>query len=227
MHFTRSLLALLSATLAFAADNAFIIPTSGLSATAGQPLALSWTPTTQGTVSLILRSGASSDLASGTTVASSIANSGNYTWNVPIDIERGSDYTIEIVDDSEPSNTNYTPYFVLESSVTTAVSTSEVTLGAPSSTISTSTASQTSNESTNEAAATTTSSGPHTSSATSSASLSSSGSSTMATTTSGSTTRASTASASVATQTGSSGADKLSVAAAGLFGVGALAAFVL
>jgi len=70
--FSRSLLlTLVSAPLMVYAQNAnpFNIPTSGLSASAGQPLTLSWNPTTQGTVSLILRSGASSDLASGNTIA--------------------------------------------------------------------------------------------------------------------------------------------------------------
>ena len=50
--------------------NPFKIPTSGIAGSAGQPLTLSWNPTTSGTVSLILRSGSSNNLNSGTPIAS-------------------------------------------------------------------------------------------------------------------------------------------------------------
>ncbi|KAF7184990.1 putative cell wall protein [Pseudocercospora fuligena] len=146
MYFTRSFLFALSAAItALAQDtgsgaNPFKIPTTGLQATAGEPLTLSWEPTTSGTVSLILRSGSSNDLAEGTVIASNIDNKGSYTWTPDTDTTRGSDYTIEIVSDSDPSATNYTPYFVLESDNTVAATTSNVSLGAPSSTLDLSTA---------------------------------------------------------------------------------------
>jgi len=41
-----------------------------------------------------------------------IDNNGAFTWNVPSDIVRGSNYALEIVDDADESNTNYTPPFV-------------------------------------------------------------------------------------------------------------------
>lgn len=47
------------------AQNAFKIPKEGLSLAAGQPTTLTWDPTTPGTVSLFLRSGASSALDQG------------------------------------------------------------------------------------------------------------------------------------------------------------------
>ncbi|KXT11788.1 hypothetical protein AC579_9229 [Pseudocercospora musae] len=146
MYFTRSLVLALSAVITTLAQttgsgaNPFKIPTTGLQATAGEPLTLSWEPTTSGTVSLILRSGNSNNLAAGTTIASKIENSGSYTWTPDTDTTRGSDYTIEIVSDSDPSATNYTPYFVLESDNTVAATTSNVSLGAPSSTLNLSTA---------------------------------------------------------------------------------------
>ncbi|KAJ9623515.1 hypothetical protein H2203_005777 [Taxawa tesnikishii (nom. ined.)] len=108
-----------------------------------KPLTLNWTPTTSGTITLILRSGASNNLNAGTIIASGIDNSGSYTWTPSDSITRGSDYTVEIVDDSNPSNTNYTPYFVLESSNTVAYTTSDVSVGAPSSSIMVATASNT------------------------------------------------------------------------------------
>lgn len=74
MLFPRSLLiaALSAPLLAFAQNkpNPFNVPSSGLSATAGQDLQLMWMPTTDGTVSLILRSGGSDNLKDGTTIAS-------------------------------------------------------------------------------------------------------------------------------------------------------------
>ncbi|KAK0256477.1 hypothetical protein B0A54_04682 [Friedmanniomyces endolithicus] len=132
MFTSRSfILTLLGAPLLALAQSAnpFKIPTN-FSATAGQPLSLNWNPTTSGTVTLVLRSGASSDLAAGTVIASSIANSGSYSWTPDTMITRGSDYTVEIVSDSDPTQTNYTPYFVLDSTNTVAYSTSQVSLGA-------------------------------------------------------------------------------------------------
>ncbi|KAI7335262.1 hypothetical protein KC315_g3344, partial [Hortaea werneckii] len=103
---------LLSAPLLALAQNAFNIPEAGLSATGGQPLDLSWDPTTDGTVTLVLRSGSSNNLNEGTVIASNIDNSGSYTWTPSNDLTRGSDYTVQIVSDDDPSVTNYTPYFV-------------------------------------------------------------------------------------------------------------------
>ena len=72
-----------------------------------------------------------------TSLTANIDNSGKYTWNVPTDITRGSDYAIEIIDDDHPDTvTNYTPYFVLDSDVVTAQSTAQVTMGAPTTSLS-------------------------------------------------------------------------------------------
>ena len=119
MHFRFSTtVALLSAPFLALADNpnGFKIPQGGLTCTAGQPCDLKWQPSTQGTVSLVLRSGASNNLEKGVTIASHIANDGDFTWLPASNLPRGSDYTIEIIDDADPTQTNYTPYFVLDSS---------------------------------------------------------------------------------------------------------------
>lgn len=55
-------------------NNAFNVPVEGYNSVAGKTLTLNWTPTSSGTVSLILRSGASSDLNAGTYIAQSIQN---------------------------------------------------------------------------------------------------------------------------------------------------------
>ncbi|KAI7235577.1 hypothetical protein KC330_g4203 [Hortaea werneckii] len=134
---------LLSAPLLALAQNKFKIPEAGLSATGGQPVDLQWDPTTDGTVTLVLRSGSSNNLNEGTVIASNIDNSGSYTWTPDNSITRGSDYTVEIVSDDDPSVTNYTPYFVLDTDNTVATSTSEVSLGATSAAPDLSTASPT------------------------------------------------------------------------------------
>lgn len=51
-------------------QNPFKIPTSGLSFVAGQTSPIQWTPSTNGTVTLVLRSGNSNNLAIGTPIAS-------------------------------------------------------------------------------------------------------------------------------------------------------------
>jgi len=145
MYFsTATILALLSTPfLVLAADNAFIVPEEGLSATGGEPVTLKWEPSTEGTISLILRSGNSADLKEGTIIVEGAENSGSYTWTPSNDLTRGSDYTVQIVDDDDPENSNYTPYFYLDTTTTVAKVTSMVELAAPSSSIEKSTAAPT------------------------------------------------------------------------------------
>jgi hypothetical protein len=70
MHFSRScLLAVASALTAFA-QNSFKIPPEGLLATAGKPFDIEWNPTTSGKITLILRSGSSTNLDEGEIIAS-------------------------------------------------------------------------------------------------------------------------------------------------------------
>ncbi|KAF7845876.1 hypothetical protein BT93_L0210 [Corymbia citriodora subsp. variegata] len=200
---TQALLAALAYSVQVLANaNPFNVPNGGYNVTAGSSTTLAWTPTTSGTVSLILRSGASSNLATGTYIAQNISNSGSYTWNVASSIAEGSDYTVEIIDDSDTSQTDYTPHFTITSTVTVASSTSRVTSGASSS-------------STKSGAAATTSSG-HSSStmATSSASKTSSASGTSSTT------------SAAATQTKNAAAATF-IPAAGVLGVIAMGAFAL
>ena len=57
-------------------QNPFSIPSEGFNATAGQKLSLNWSPTTSGTISLVLRSGSNiNDLAKGVTIACEFQNS--------------------------------------------------------------------------------------------------------------------------------------------------------
>ncbi|KAL4902530.1 Ser-Thr-rich glycosyl-phosphatidyl-inositol-anchored membrane family-domain-containing protein [Aspergillus multicolor] len=117
------------ATLVAARENAFNIPKDGYSFTAGEATTLTWDPSTEGTVTLKLQYGDVLTSSSGTTIASSIPNSGSYTWSVPSDIDDHSDYTIEIVSDSDEDATNYLPRFSIEGAeaVTTTSSTTTTT----------------------------------------------------------------------------------------------------
>ncbi|KAL4752646.1 hypothetical protein BDW72DRAFT_60822 [Aspergillus terricola var. indicus] len=113
------------ATLVAARENAFNIPKDGYTFTAGEATTLSWDPSTEGTVTLKLQHGEVLTSDSGTTIASSIPNSGSFTWSVPSDIEDYSDYTIEIISDSDPEANNYLPRFSVEGAE--AVSTTSTT----------------------------------------------------------------------------------------------------
>ncbi|THW28945.1 hypothetical protein D6C84_09078 [Aureobasidium pullulans] len=130
---TQTLAALLASPLLAFAANANPFTNMNLAATAGKTVDLTWTPTTSGTVSLILRSGANNNLTPGVYVAQGLTNSGSYTWSVPSDITRGTDYALEIVDDTDPDNVNYTGQFVIESTNTVASSTSYIGQSASSS----------------------------------------------------------------------------------------------
>nr|OQO19536.1 hypothetical protein B0A51_12134 [Rachicladosporium sp. CCFEE 5018] len=229
--FGTALLALAAPLLVAAQDsgnssaNAFVVPTSGISGTAGQTLNLQWTPTTSGTVSLILRSGASSDLNKGTTIASNIQNSGSYAFNIPSDVTRGSDYTVEIVDDSDSSIYNFTPYFVIESTNTVASSTGALTSGAPTGSVSLSTASAT-DSATGVTASSTVSGSATSSGAMSTGSTTGSASSSGSMSTRASSATSATASGAVLTSS-SAAAGARQTAMAGMLGIVALGAMAL
>ncbi|KAK8175388.1 Ser-Thr-rich glycosyl-phosphatidyl-inositol-anchored membrane family-domain-containing protein [Phyllosticta citrichinensis] len=123
----------LSALAAAAGENAFIVPMSGFNPEAGKDSTIQWEPTAGKTVTLKLRQGASSNLGSGATIAANIPNDGSYTWSVPTDVVRGTDYSIQIVNDDNTSQTNYYPYFTIQSTNVVAVSSSAASSAAASS----------------------------------------------------------------------------------------------
>ncbi|KAI4288814.1 MAG: hypothetical protein L6R35_001926 [Caloplaca aegaea] len=95
--------------------NPFTLP-PGFMITAGEPTTISWDPTTQGTVSIRLRQGASSNLEEGIVIASNIDNSGRATITLPEDTTRNSDYALQIISDENPTtDVNYSGPFVVES----------------------------------------------------------------------------------------------------------------
>ncbi|CDM30869.1 hypothetical protein DTO012A8_7465 [Penicillium roqueforti] len=120
--------------------NPFSIPVEGYTFKVGEPTALKWEPTTDGTVSLILQWGAVISGNSGTVIASNIDNDGSYTWDVPSKLAAQPDYTIKIVSDDDSDDYNYIGRFTVEGSTVEVTSTSST---ASSTTASTSTQSST------------------------------------------------------------------------------------
>ncbi|RHZ51984.1 GPI anchored serine-threonine rich family protein [Aspergillus thermomutatus] len=108
-----SLSALAAVAAAASKANPFNIPANGYQFTAGEATTLSWEPTTSGTVTLKLQWGTVFTGSSGSTIVSSIPNSGSYTWDVPSDIAARPDYTIEIVSDEDTTETNYLNRFTV------------------------------------------------------------------------------------------------------------------
>ncbi|KAL8799968.1 MAG: hypothetical protein Q9182_005505 [Xanthomendoza sp. 2 TL-2023] len=113
-YFAGSFLALVAAQ---GKPNPFTLP-PGFMINAGQPTTITWQPTTGGTVSIRLRSGASSNLEEGTVIA--------YTT-------RNSDYALQIVSDTNPTDVNYSAPFVVESKNTVKSVSSAPTSAASSS----------------------------------------------------------------------------------------------
>ncbi|MCJ1323952.1 hypothetical protein MMC10_000614 [Thelotrema lepadinum] len=221
MRLQFSLLTLLS-TLTFSlaqtpnpsGSNSFNNPPQGYLLHAGQSSTFTWSNLAGSTVTLNLRSGANGNLDDGQIIASNLANSGTFTWNVPNDIVQGNSYTLEIIDEQDTGTVNYTPPFNILSNVLASSS------PAPSSTAAPSTSAPPSST-----AAPSTTAAPSSSSAAVSSSMASQMStasvmSTMSTAASGS---ASSASAASTASSGSSGATSTSAAPASTSSSGAAA----
>ncbi|KAJ5600008.1 hypothetical protein N7450_001075 [Penicillium hetheringtonii] len=173
MHFitVTSLFAALAA--AASTNNDFNNPKGGYSFTAGESTTLTWDHKSGSTVSLRLQSGSVTTANSGTAIASNIDNTGSFTWNVPTDLVKGREYTVEIINDSNPDDYNFLPYFTVAGATGGASATS-----APSTT-STSAAETSTTE---EATTTTTADATTTTEASTTATTSSSATKTTATT---------------------------------------------
>lgn len=150
-----------AALAAASQPNPFNIPNNGYTFTVGQPTTLTWDPTTSGTVSLKLLWGAVTTADSGITIAQSIANSGTYTWTPSADLASQPDYTIEIIDDADPSEYNYLPRFVVQGATagaTTSTPSQTATITSSSSSVTPTTLSSSSSSSSSSIVVSTTSS---------------------------------------------------------------------
>ncbi|KAJ5430929.1 Cell wall beta-glucan synthesis [Penicillium cf. griseofulvum] len=121
---TLAMAAMAAVASADSKANPFSIPTDGYTFKTGEATALTWKPTTHGTVSLILQWGAVMTGNSGTVIASSINNDGSYTWDVPSSLAAQPDYTIKIVSDDDSNDFNYIGRFTVEGSTVSVSSSS-------------------------------------------------------------------------------------------------------
>ncbi|KAM5457567.1 hypothetical protein MaudCBS49596_000764 [Microsporum audouinii] len=112
----RSVLYLAFAAVAAAAsmENAFLVPPGGYMFSAGKPTTLNWTPTTGGTITIKLQMSKDITPGSGTVLGGNLPNSGSFSFVPPSSLIQGKDYTIEIIDDTDPSNYNFTPTFTVD-----------------------------------------------------------------------------------------------------------------
>ncbi|KAK2795539.1 hypothetical protein FQN50_009723 [Emmonsiellopsis sp. PD_5] len=110
------------AAVVAAQDNAFNVPKGGYQFEAGKPTTLSWEPSTDGTVSLRLQKGDGTSFTpgSGMVIVENIPNSGTYSFTPSASLGPGSDYTIQIIDDENPENFNFTPAFSVDGTTGTA-----------------------------------------------------------------------------------------------------------
>jgi len=111
-----ALVALVSAQ-ATKGNNAFAVPAGGYLLHAGQPTTFTWTKLSGSTVTIKLRKGDRSDLDSGVTLTSDLPNTGSYTFNVPASTPEDVDYALEIINNDDPTDINYTGQFDILSSV--------------------------------------------------------------------------------------------------------------
>ncbi|KAK2740409.1 hypothetical protein FQN57_006149 [Myotisia sp. PD_48] len=124
----------LSALAAFAAaqtsDNPFSVPADGYDFTANIPTTITWDPTTQGTITIKLQIPGQITPDSGIVLGANLPNSGTFTFVPPARLTGGQEYTIEIIDDDNPDNYNFTPPFTVAGATGTA---SDITASATSS----------------------------------------------------------------------------------------------
>ncbi|RPA89218.1 hypothetical protein L873DRAFT_703722 [Choiromyces venosus 120613-1] len=115
--FTSSLLAIAAlASAVFAAENPISKPDGSVPLVAGEPVTVTWTPTTAGPITLKLRQGPSNDLKDLLVVVGAYANSGTFTWTIPADMPSGDNYAFQISDD-KTTDVNYTPLLTIKSDV--------------------------------------------------------------------------------------------------------------
>ncbi|KAI1977772.1 hypothetical protein LOZ53_004870 [Ophidiomyces ophidiicola] len=94
-------------------ENPFNVPPGGYQFQANIPTTLTWRPTTSSTVTIKLQKAGDITPSSGIVLAPHIANTGSFAFVPPANLGPGSDYTIQIVDDKNPANINFTPQFAV------------------------------------------------------------------------------------------------------------------
>jgi hypothetical protein len=102
----------------------------------GSPFTISWDPTTQGTVSLILLKGPAENLQFVEAIAEMIPNSGSYSWNPETSLvasEGAKGYGIQLIDDATGQYQYTTQFGISNDSPVVSSSSSAAEVAAPSS----------------------------------------------------------------------------------------------
>ncbi|KAK6352414.1 hypothetical protein TWF730_009241 [Orbilia blumenaviensis] len=126
MNLTTFLLTLLFALVnpsfvwASSNSNTFTAPLAGDLVTAGSPFQVRWINLDGGIVNLVLVRGTPNNLKTVGALAAGIPNTGVFNWNVPPNLEPGTDYAIEIQYGAEKT---FTPLFTIIDAVPSALST--------------------------------------------------------------------------------------------------------
>jgi len=133
-------------------ENPITFPTAGTVLTAGKKATIRWDPTTQGTITLVLRKGTDTNLATLETITSDAPNSGSFDWTPDPSLPAGKDYAIQIISGTLG---NYSPKFEIESMNTATTSTSTSTSSTSTTSTKSSTSTSTSTTSTSSSSTTT------------------------------------------------------------------------
>ncbi|DAA77641.1 TPA_exp: putative cell wall protein [Trichophyton benhamiae CBS 112371] len=112
----RSVLYLLFTAVAAVAalENPFLVPPGGYQFNTREPTVLNWQPTTPGTVTLKLQMSSDITPHSGLVLAAHLENTGTFTFLPPPDLMQNGLYTVQIIDDNDPSKYNFTPSFMVD-----------------------------------------------------------------------------------------------------------------
>jgi hypothetical protein len=110
LNIIASTLAVMSGLVA-AGQNPIIYPGTDAQIDAGSTIQITWNPTAGAKVTLKLMYGQTQNLQTGTTIASAIANTGSFFWQIPGNIGNGQ-WSIGITD-GNTSDDNYSPFFII------------------------------------------------------------------------------------------------------------------
>jgi hypothetical protein len=123
MRFSTVLLSVAAfAAAVLAAENPIIKPDGKEPILAGHTFTIEWKPTTEGTITLTLRQGPSTNLNTLGVIADKVPNSGTYEWTPDASLPSGDNYAIMIT--SANGDVNYTPLLTITGTSSKAVSSS-------------------------------------------------------------------------------------------------------
>ncbi|RMD44085.1 hypothetical protein DV735_g973, partial [Chaetothyriales sp. CBS 134920] len=136
MRFLKAALALFASVALAAQNNAIDVPNgqSTLAVTAGQPVTITWSNPSSGTVTIKLQQSDSNITPdSGIVLTTNTpASDQTFTFTVDPDQVNSYQYTIEIIDNNDPTNYNFSPNFGIANAQATSTGTASSVSGSSS-----------------------------------------------------------------------------------------------